>query len=64
MWQRRTLNRPKALGSDRGYAGSDSLGYLDDQVHVSYVNSQVDSTKVQYTHSASKHFPCRVELRV
>ncbi|KAK4310656.1 hypothetical protein Pmani_017785 [Petrolisthes manimaculis] len=45
MWQRRTLNRPKALGSDRGYAGSDSLGYLDDQVHVSYVNSQVDSTK-------------------
>ncbi|XP_042217028.1 cell surface glycoprotein 1-like isoform X1 [Homarus americanus] len=31
VWQRRTLNRPKVLGSDRGYAGSDSGGYIDDQ---------------------------------
>ncbi|XP_045129704.1 nucleolar and coiled-body phosphoprotein 1-like isoform X3 [Portunus trituberculatus] len=45
VWQRRTLNRPKVLGSDRGYAGSDSGGYIDDQVRVSYVNSQIDSPK-------------------
>lgn len=47
VWQRRTLNRPKVLGSDRGYAGSDSGGYIDDQVRVSYVNSQIDSPKVR-----------------
>ncbi|XP_063845694.1 nucleolar and coiled-body phosphoprotein 1-like isoform X3 [Scylla paramamosain] len=45
VWQRRSLNRPKVLGSDRGYAGSDSGGYIDDQVRVSYVNSQIDSPK-------------------
>nr|XP_045599075.1 daf-12-interacting protein 1-like [Procambarus clarkii] len=45
VWQRRTLNRPKVLGSDRGYAGSDSGGYIDDQVRVSYVNSQIDTPK-------------------
>ncbi|XP_050711113.1 uncharacterized protein LOC126995529 isoform X2 [Eriocheir sinensis] len=47
VYQRRTLNRPKVLGSDRGYAGSDSGGYIDDQVRVSYVNSQIDSPKGQ-----------------
>ncbi|XP_069980769.1 enolase-phosphatase E1 isoform X3 [Penaeus vannamei] len=45
LYQRRTLNRPKALNSDRGYAGSDSGGYIDDQVRVSYVNSQIDTPK-------------------
>lgn len=45
IWQRRTQNRPKVLGSDQGYAGSDSGGYIDDQVRVSYVNSQTDTPK-------------------
>ncbi|KAK7085694.1 hypothetical protein SK128_025137 [Halocaridina rubra] len=45
IWQRRTQNRPKVLGNDQGYAGSDSGGYIDDQVRVSYVNSQTDTPK-------------------
>ncbi|KAK8718988.1 hypothetical protein OTU49_014317, partial [Cherax quadricarinatus] len=45
VWQRRAVNRPKVLGSDRAYAGSDSGGYIDDQLRVSYVNSQADTPK-------------------
>ncbi|KAF2349979.1 hypothetical protein FHG87_019264 [Trinorchestia longiramus] len=43
--QRRNLNRPKALSCDRGYAGSDSGGYLDDQCQSSYTNSHLDIPK-------------------
>ncbi|XP_064082103.1 cell surface glycoprotein 1-like [Macrobrachium nipponense] len=35
IWQRRTQNRPKVLGNDQGYAGSDSGGYIDDQGNAS-----------------------------
>ncbi|XP_018017085.1 uncharacterized protein LOC108673728 [Hyalella azteca] len=43
--QRRSLNRPKALGCDRGYANSDSGGYLDDQCQSSYTTSHLDIPK-------------------
>jgi len=46
VYQRRFHIRPKVLNSDRGYAGSDSGGYIDDDaVRVSYVNSQTDMPK-------------------
>lgn len=50
FYQRRAFNRPKALGSDRGYAGSDSGGYLDDQCQSSYTNSHLDIPKVCFSY--------------
>ncbi|XP_071536945.1 uncharacterized protein [Panulirus ornatus] len=46
IWQRRTLNRPKVLGSDRGYAGSDSGGYIDDQGQVPEASQSAQAQQI------------------
>jgi len=63
VYQRRFHIRPKTLNSDRGYAGSDSGGYIDDdQVRVSYVNSQTDMPKSS-TDSTDRTFRLRLNTQ-